>query len=267
MKMKKTFLLVLACIGLLTGFSACNDDGPVDLDLGVRTFYAKLGEEASLYIYSGNGGYIVSTDNDAVISAKVEGQVITITPKSKGKAILTLKDSDERIATASVTVTDPYMAFAVLKNDITVSASNSQTASTIKTELEKSPVLVKDQLYDFAKTEAKRYSVYKESWFKDPVSSGEFEFSTENKSLSLTTGGKEHVFTFEDNNTFAKEFYDYFTTTTSKPSTSTADPIFTVTENLTQEYKEKYPDAGIQEVTISSAVLLYRYRAEYNLNY
>lgn len=264
MKMKKTFLLLLTCIGLLTGFSACNDNGPVDLDLLFKTFYAKVNEQSSLYIYSGNGGYTVTVNNESVATAKVEGEIITITPVKKGTVTLTVKDSDERTASVTIYVIDPYMAFAVAGQSITANTSNSQTSSAISTELEKNPTIKKSLLYDFSKNTSKTFYVYKDNWFTSPESDGEYEFDTDSKSFTLTVNGEDHVFTLEANNQFATEFYDYFASPTYKPNTSNSDPIFTVKEDLTSKYKEQYPNITVNEVSVTSTVYLYRYKYEYN---
>ncbi len=262
MEIKKSLYLFLASLLLMTGFSSCNSDDPVTLSLGVKEIYLKMGEDATVYIYSGNGGYTFSVDNENIVTATLKDRTVTFTPVSKGKTTFTMEDSEKKITKVTINVVDPYMAYVVTEiNSANVTASNTSTASTIKTEMEKTPSMLKGHAYDLTRNASKSYVVHEKDWSSTPVSAGTYTFD-EGNMFTLKSGGTEHTYILEENNEFAKKFYEYFTKDSSTGTgSSSTQAVFTITEDLTEVYKAKYPDAGVTKATISAKVLLYTYKS------
>lgn len=94
--------------------SSCKADGPkqnqeepaVEIQLSQREVSLEQGATATLSITAGNGTYTASSDNEAVATASVEDNVITITGVTAGDATITVKDAKEKTAEVAVTVTE-----------------------------------------------------------------------------------------------------------------------------------------------------------------
>jgi len=274
MKVKNLFYYILACTILLTGFTSCNDDDPSELYLEVTSVYIKLGEDANLGIISGNGGYTVKVDDESILTASPNQYVVALSPKSKGKTNITVTDKENKVATATIYVTDPYMAYYVgSPREVYVKAIDTQVASTIKTEVEKNSSLVTKNIYNLSKTPGiNSYAVYKEKWGSTPESTGTFSFDAANHTFTLKSGNDEYLYKLDLNNQYAKAFFEYFTKTASPSASVSLDtpdlrdtslPIFTIENDLTDKYKAQYPEAGVEKVTITAPVQLLPYRAEY----
>lgn len=94
------------CLALLV--TACSDDETtVDLRLAAATAETFVGETVTVDITSGNNGYTVTVSPDAIATATVSGQTITITGKAKGTATVTVVDEAGRTATIDIVVKPP----------------------------------------------------------------------------------------------------------------------------------------------------------------
>lgn len=56
-----------------------------------------IGETSTVQIVSGNGGYTVTSSNESIATATIEGDVISVTGKAAGEATLTVTDQMELI--------------------------------------------------------------------------------------------------------------------------------------------------------------------------
>jgi len=257
--MKNLFYLFLSSIILLTGFSSCND-GTETLSLGYNGVYAKLGEDVNLYIYSGNGGYEISIDNEAYFTASEKNGMITVKPLAIGKGVITVTDKENQVAKISITVTQPYMAFGVAEVTIESNVTDEATKKGIQDDLEKNMILKKGYIYDLTRTDSHPFTSYKEWWNASPDTNGNYEFATSSSSdsLKLTTTGASFGYAMEQK-TDAKIFYDYFVSNKTAEF-STSNPVFNLTADLTEKYKKEYPDKDIKSVKVTAVVQVFPYR-------
>jgi hypothetical protein len=103
----KTIVLALSCVFVLT---SCEDDEDeiFDLKLEKTTIEVTEGDNATVKIESGNGGYTVSSSSAATATAAVSGEAITVTGVKAGQATITLKDKAGKSASLAVTVKSAY---------------------------------------------------------------------------------------------------------------------------------------------------------------
>jgi len=252
MKIRNLFYLLVACLMVSMSFSSCNDDDPQELILGVSKLYAKVGRTATI-LAVGNGGYTIEVDKPEILTATINEQgVITLTPLKIGTAKITVKDSELKEKPATIEVVDPYLAFYVIENEISVKTADEAIKKDIEKTVKDSLVFEDDHIYEFILNEQKIYNVYKENWSTSKVSSGTYVFDVEKKNFTMESGIKESTLTPEQNNNFAKIFYDYFTTDNKEPEyTSDANSTFTLSEDLVEKYKRKHPEANVEEVKVT----------------
>lgn len=262
MKTRNLFYLFLSSILLLTGFSSCNDS-TYTLSLGYSEVYAKLGEDMNTYIYSGNGGYVLSVDNEAIFTATEKNGVISIKPLALGKSVLTVTDKENQVAKMTITVIQPYMALGVTKVTIENNIDDETTKKAIQDNLEKNMILKEKYLYDLTKTTTQPFASYKEWWNSSSETNGNyaFETSSDTELLKFTTSSATFEYVIEKN-ADSKVFYDYFVS--DEPAVfSTSTPIFNLTADLTEKYKEEFPDQGVNGVKVTVAVQIIPYRYTY----
>lgn len=227
------------------------------LYLGFGSFYAKIGEELDLYIYSGNGGYAVSVDDESVLTASESNNIITINPIKLGKATITVTDSEQQQAQILVHVLDPYMALGVISISVENKVGDTETKKAIQDEIAANLILQKGYLYDLTKVESKPFVEYNQWWNSSPETEGTYEFSSD--SISFKTSEAEFSYAIEQND-YGKMFYDYFVSNTIPESLSN-EPIFELNADLTEKYKEQYPEKDVTSVKITAKVQAILYRA------
>ncbi|MGV8094898.1 MAG: hypothetical protein AB2L24_23850 [Mangrovibacterium sp.] len=85
---------------------SCKDDEEIipDLTLDKSSVEVYIGENATVTIKTGNGGYIVSSSSATIATADLSGTTVTITGVAKGETTVTVKDQSGKTATIAVTV-------------------------------------------------------------------------------------------------------------------------------------------------------------------
>lgn len=94
-------------LSLVLIVASCNDDDDElapDLKLEKTSVEVYAGENATVTIETGNGGYTVSSSSAMVATAEVSGTTVTITGVAKGSATITVTDQSGRTATVTATV-------------------------------------------------------------------------------------------------------------------------------------------------------------------
>jgi PKD repeat protein len=108
---KKLIYLLMFVFTLGLSFTACGDDDDddvFDLVLASGTATVKVGEEISVKITKGNGGYTVTSADPAKATAvydETKGVVITGVAVTEGTVKVTVKDKANKSAEIAVTVT------------------------------------------------------------------------------------------------------------------------------------------------------------------
>ncbi|HCO66254.1 MAG TPA: hypothetical protein DIT04_00600 [Dysgonomonas sp.] len=258
MKTKNLFYLFLSSIILLTGFSSCNDSTK-ELYVGFNTLYPKVGEDVAFGVY-GNGAYQLEASDPALFTAAEQNGMITIKPLQLGNGTLKITDTEsEQQLQVAIKIIQPYMAFGVVKIETEYSGSDETTLKAIKEEIEKNMILKEGYLYDFSRTSSQTFASYKQWWNSTTDVSGTYRI--EDESLNLQTSGAKMGYIFEKDKDAAKVFYDYFALEKTSDK-SLSDLNFNLEADLTEEYKKKYPDKGINKVKVTSIVQLITHRTE-----
>jgi len=104
-------------LSLVLIFTSCKDDEEIipDLTLDKSSVEVYAGENATVTIETGNGGYTVSSSSATFATAAVSGTTVTITGVAKGGAIITVKDQSGKTATVSVTVSSAIIDATTLR--------------------------------------------------------------------------------------------------------------------------------------------------------
>ena len=102
-----TTISLMLLLGFVLVFSSCKDDDDkldAELTLDKSSVEVYAGENATVTIKTGNGGYMVSSSSESVATAAVSDQSVTISGVAKGSATVTVKDQADKTATVSVTI-------------------------------------------------------------------------------------------------------------------------------------------------------------------
>jgi hypothetical protein len=109
--MKKLFSInaSLKSIGIVLGFiaffSACKkDEIKPALTLEKTSIEVFAGEEVTVQIQAGNGGYGVSSSSGAIAEVSVTDQTVIISGKAKGETTVTVKDQEGKTSSLKVIV-------------------------------------------------------------------------------------------------------------------------------------------------------------------
>ncbi len=103
--------LLLFALALSIGFISCDKEESVkNLELEKSSIQLVAGAEATVEITDGNGGYKVTSRQQAIATAEVNGSTITIKALKMGKATIDVKDRENKKANLKVTVTPKALA-------------------------------------------------------------------------------------------------------------------------------------------------------------
>lgn len=103
---KKLLCLLMFVFSLGLTFTACSsdDDDPVNLTLEKSETSVDQGTTVTVKITQGNGDYKVNSASDAIATASISGDVITVSGVAAGETTVTVTDKDKKTATLKVTV-------------------------------------------------------------------------------------------------------------------------------------------------------------------
>jgi uncharacterized protein YlzI (FlbEa/FlbD family) len=220
--------LLKVIFGLITLFviscSKKKDDTTIVLNRDSIELIA--GAKDTVSILSDSHEYVVTTDNENVASATIDGENIIIKTSEMGNAILTVKDQLNNTSEINVSAVGPRYGgwieeFPVGVEFTFVESGNEEITEQIKSEL-------------LTQAEKRGYRPMYNFHYPDDFSYHSGDGSvTEKGSYSV----KDLILTISYDN--KKEFYDII---------SCYPSFMLLKQDLTTEYVEQYPDAGITKV-------------------
>ena len=101
---KKVFYSLILFLSVNLLLTSCSDDDPDKITLESSNVEVVVGEEVSIKINSGNGGYEVTSDKAETATASLKDRTITIKGVAEGTTTLTVTDKEGEKATISVKV-------------------------------------------------------------------------------------------------------------------------------------------------------------------
>lgn len=136
---KSFFVIIFTLIALF--FTSCseeNDDSSIVLSKNSLELIA--GDRDTITILSGDSKCMVTTDNQTVASASIEGNNIIITTSKMGNAIITVDNERNNYSIIKVSATGPRIGgwqeyFPIGVEFIFVETENEDVTKQIKSEL------------------------------------------------------------------------------------------------------------------------------------
>ncbi|WP_029906778.1 hypothetical protein [Prevotella sp. 10(H)] len=245
---------IVACF-LITATNSCSDDDKTsdrELELSTDNASIKLTERFLIAVTSGNGGYsILSHDVDIVtgeVDVENENRII-LTARGKGETKVTIKDRSQKEIMVSVKVVNRYLAFVPTYYSVEVEAKDAASQKTIEEDILENPFPPKSYAYKLEDSDKKEMTI------RSSVGSikveGTYAFSNDGKTnnLKLKYDDKEFSYVLSDEYE-GKYFYNYFNKEEEEKSQKeiSQSKYIELTEDLTEVYKEKYPDAEVESV-------------------
>lgn len=103
--MKKTDYILFIVVFVLSAAMLQSCEEKIEHTLIVNTTAALfVGDQVEIKIEAGNGGYSVTSKDENIVQAKVDGSTITLTGKRDGVSSITLKDAANKTAAIEVVV-------------------------------------------------------------------------------------------------------------------------------------------------------------------
>lgn len=226
MELKKISLFFVSLL-LLAGFTSCNDDDDDDgLVLSTSSTTISPIGSASIQIISGRGGYSVKSDNEEVATATIDGDVVVITGRALGTAVVTVTDQKNDVATIQVNVEVGVLILELFEYKFVVEASDLQVKEMIESEIKQDLPLPIGTRYRLA--------------YEDPNGGILTVSPKEGEDISGTfydekVEGTSMIFLSYNNQEFAYIW-------------AAIDKQLGFVEEMTQACQELYPDAGITKV-------------------
>lgn len=125
----KTFAKLFAVLAFLAvGFTSCGGDEVEDLVISKESVTLNANQSETIAIESGNGSYKAVSTNDAVATATIKDDVITVTAHADGNAVITISDKEDKSVLINVTVGTPAPTYE--KFTVTLGGSEATTAGS-----------------------------------------------------------------------------------------------------------------------------------------
>ncbi len=224
---KKTLLKIT--FGLITLFAISCSDETKDISINFNKNSIELiaGTKDTISILSGGYEYVVTTDNEDIATATIEGKNIIIRTSEMGNAILSVKDQLNNTSEIKVSSVGPRQGgwiedFPIGVEFIFVESGKDEITEQIKSELLK-------------RAEKRGYHPSYNFLYPD-------NFSYHSADNSTVTNGKYFVkdliltINYDDNK---KEVYKILACSPNS---------MLLKQNLTANYVKQYPDAGVTSV-------------------
>lgn len=122
----KTFAKLFAVLAFLAvGFTSCGGDEVDDLVISKESVTLNANQSETIAIESGNGSYKAVSTNDAVATATIKDDVITVTAHADGNAVITISDKEDKSVLINVTVGTPAQEISYTVTKVTVEAGKT----------------------------------------------------------------------------------------------------------------------------------------------
>lgn len=225
-------------------FDPIENPGPVEVDL-VHSEMIRLWNGTSCSFEAiEEGKYSIKSENPSIAKVKVEGKVFTVIAGRPGETNISITDNagNETIIKCYSRAFDSYWAEETLlhklyKNSINVFARDKSVIDPIKTELK--AIGADDRgLYVYRFTQDSDELVV--SGGNLTMEQGTYNWDFEKRMLTLNYAGITEKYSCDIMPQYPNMFIIY----------PLLRFILAITKDYTEEYKQKYPDAGIEEVFV-----------------
>lgn len=251
--MKKIYLLSLILFTL--SFFACSDDDEVT-DLSLPNTVYILSQETTTLQIKGNGGYTASSSDENIVTASIDGDIITIKGKKVGEATITVKDKKDKTVKIEVKLHEDEYLYKIGNSEIykAVGKDGKEIDENILNE-------IKEDIPEFYPAEAGNF--YK--FVRNNTYNGILTIHSTALGQPLYEGSfvgaytSKNVLRFEikDNAYF---YYALKNTAEEKSVGGNSSAPFNFHDKLilaydcTEYYKEKYPNADIEHVSFAQYI-------------
>ena len=230
--MKTIQFISLAIITFLSfAVTSCNDDNDDENNIYISATNVSVREniERKIEISGGTGIYSCEVDNNLIATAKVSGQTLIITGNAIGTTYVTIKDEINAPVTITVKVLQQRVLFEITKLESKIELGKNDYYNLITEELQK------DFLFPVGTTY--------ELMIKSENSSSEVPNLIKGDILIRYNADDEYLNgTFE---LYGDQFIISYSSQTYKYVIDANKEHRGISENLTEHYKKKYPEADI----------------------
>lgn len=249
-KMRIFVFLLLVSTSMMISCSSTEDlgpienPGPVEVDL-VHSEMIRLWNGTSCRFEAiEDGEYNIKSEDPLIAKVKVEGKVFTVVAGRPGETNISITDNagNETVIKCYSRAFDGYWAEETLlqklyKNSINVFARDKSVATLIKDEL-KAQNADNIGLYVYRFTQDSDELVV--SGGNLIMEQGTYKWDFDNRMLTLNYDGNTEKYSVDVMPQYPNMFIIY----------PLLRFILAITRDYTEEYKQKYPDAGIEEVFV-----------------
>lgn len=221
---------------LLLMLVSCNgDENSNEIKVATDEIHLWPGTSKTLSILT-KGTYSLESLDPTIAQATVDDQTIIVTAYGIGRTYLLLKDQIHdalqiRISTVLMGLWTEEYEFEEYAPKISVTADSKEIAENIKGELTTEMAEFKYAQYGF-ETDGRFFVDFQKRGPNDKAYLFWGTFSWDGKTLVLNYGEKTEMYAFKGIYTGPRLY------------------MFSATLNLTDKYREIYPDAGIEDVTV-----------------
>lgn len=237
------FLNMLFAALLILGLGACSDDENQPVSFSPEELNLHVGSVGSITIAGGKGEYHVLSSNEEVATGAVSDNELLVTAKKEGDAILTVTDKEGNTGILPVKVSLLAFDFILQNQRTQVKATDENIQAIIDKELtDKAPIKEKGGYFKLVMADRKMdkgsLEVYVTADDKEPKKGTFIRAEEEGRPFAFSYDGQERTFFIGDK---------YLPPVSDNTKSSVQDPTILLTENQTEYYRKKYPEAGVTE--------------------
>lgn len=226
--MKSYQLYCLFIFLALLSLASCEDNDTHEIILEQNDVTIWIGQEATIGIISEIGSLSIESEDQTIASAIIKDNTVIIKANKSGKTALHLKDNSNKYTTTIIVyVQTLYGAWRETKGDqyeyeVIIEAEDEEVTNQLKQDLWESAVKLLGTTYGFY-SDSQRLEVITTNGEKI---NGTFLFENEELTMNYNNNSEQYKVTF-----LGLRFIQ-------------------LTQDLTDIYKNEYPDAGINKVLV-----------------
>lgn len=237
------FLNMLFAALLMAGLGACSDEEIQPVTFSPEELSLHVGNVGSVTIAGGKGEYHVLSSNEEVATGAISGNELLVTAIKEGDAVLTVTDKEGNTGMLPVKVALLTFHFTLQDQRTQVKATDENIQAIIEKELtDKAPLKEKDGYFKLVMADRKMdkgsLEVYATADDKEPKKGTFIRAEEEGRPFVFSYDGQERTFFIGEK--YLPQVNDG--TRSSSPNTT-----ILLTENQTEYYQKKYPEAGVTE--------------------